>query len=71
MKENFTYGLMRRGWYPQPFTLPVFLVCDIIKGGVIRVNRGRSGIDDIIKGDRIINESGFHQPGVFQEPGRH
>jgi hypothetical protein len=22
MKENFTYGLMRRGWYPQPFTLP-------------------------------------------------
>ena len=24
MKENFTYGLMRRGWYPQPFTLLIY-----------------------------------------------
>ena len=22
MKKNFTYGLIRRGWLPQPFTLP-------------------------------------------------
>jgi len=21
MRENLTYGLMRRGWNPQPFTL--------------------------------------------------